>query len=284
MGIVTNSLFVQTTLRFMDSALARLNNSVYLYDPSWNPSSLKDDLDTLPVVYLSVIKKTDKLHSQASKKRIILYQRTQDAPSTLENSFRDSVINVVNDNVVNDPVSYTLECLVPKDAISGGINTFLNDLTNVTSAMSFSANTQAGKSLYDDLRNILNMWNVSVKAISNVLSLVKKFQSSGSDYGVRSIKSMHRRRARIKFKSWESWETRDVVITDVQISKVGTEDDYYRATIDIQEMPVLYIGQLPTDSRPAIVPPALVGKTIKKAFETAIAVSSFGATTRGTGL
>jgi len=84
---------------------------------------------------------------------------------------------------------------------------------------------------------------------------------------------MARRRALLRYKSWSSWETKTVVITGLNISKVGTEDDFYRATIELQEMPILYIGRVsPGIGRTALrnTTAIAISNAVKKTFDATI--------------
>jgi hypothetical protein len=43
----------------------------------------------------------------------------------------------------------------------------------------------------------------------------------------------------VKLKSWDSWQFKDVVITNNNITKEPTEDDVLEATISCTEVPVM---------------------------------------------
>jgi hypothetical protein len=42
-----------------------------------------------------------------------------------------------------------------------------------------------------------------------------------------------------KMKMWNSWEYKYVALVDIDISKEGTEDGVYEATLTVQEMPIV---------------------------------------------
>ena len=43
----------------------------------------------------------------------------------------------------------------------------------------------------------------------------------------------------VKMKMWNSWEYKYVAIMDMDITKEGTEDGVYEATLTVQEMPIV---------------------------------------------
>ncbi len=53
---------------------------------------------------------------------------------------------------------------------------------------------------------------------------------------------MAKRRVYVLYKDWRNWETKSMVITNVSFTKVGTEDNFYRCSMELQELPILYAG------------------------------------------
>jgi hypothetical protein len=75
-------------------------------------------------------------------------------------------------------------------------------------------------------------------------------------------------------KSWDSWDYKYVIIKDVSISKEGLEDNYFRASIDVQEVPVLTLGKASVGS---VKPPETfrekAGQALKKSFDSILDIS-----------
>ena len=59
------------------------------------------------------------------------------------------------------------------------------------------------------------------------------------DYNKQSLELMWKLRHIVQMKMWNSWEYKYVAITDMDITKEGTEDGVYEATLTVQEMPIV---------------------------------------------
>ena len=59
------------------------------------------------------------------------------------------------------------------------------------------------------------------------------------DFNKQSLELMWKLRHIVKMKVWNSWEYKYVAIVDIDISKEGTEDGVYEATLTVQEMPIV---------------------------------------------
>lgn len=237
--VITTSrgLQVRTLIHAGDAMLKRLDKQVFLYDPSWIATSDKDDIDTLPFAYLEVIKEDVVQNVAVSKKRLILFQPQDDAqPNTPK--YRRSAINIVADNVVNDPVIHRLDCLIPANAVS--------NLIDRTAGMASSILGGAAERYEDNawqwIRLVISAVAGTTRLATQLADYLKPFINFNSDFNRRSLLSMARRRAILEYKPWDSWDRRNVVITGLQIHKVGTEDNYFRGTVELQEMPILYVS------------------------------------------
>lgn len=232
-----DALQVRTLIHAGDALLKRLDKQVFLYDPSWVATSDRDDVDTLPFAYLEVIKEDVVQNVAVSKKRLILFQPQDDSePGTPK--YRRSAINIVADNVVNDPVIHRLDCLVPANAVSNLIDSSAG-MSNAVLSFAAAGNTSDAVNV---LRWLVAGVALSSKVAKSLTDYLAPFINLNSDFNRRSLLSMARRRAILEYKPWNSWDRRNVVITGLQIHKVGTEDNYFRATIELQEMPILYVS------------------------------------------
>lgn len=59
------------------------------------------------------------------------------------------------------------------------------------------------------------------------------------DFNKESLETMWRMRHILKMKVWNSWQYKYVAIVDCDITKEGTEDGVYEATLTLQEMPIV---------------------------------------------
>ena len=60
-----------------------------------------------------------------------------------------------------------------------------------------------------------------------------------ADYNKISLEKMAHDRSIICMKDWSGWTYKYGVITNVSLSKEPLDEDYYKGTIEFQEMPVL---------------------------------------------
>lgn len=284
-----NNLRVATLLHFSGSILDKLARQVFLYDPNWMPSNTPDDVDTLPFVYLEVVKEEVVQTNAVSKKRLILFE-SEAALAANATGFRPSVVHVVADNIVNEPVIHKLECLLPADALAKMFSTTATDIRNVAEFISthqgasFGVNTGSSGAaadaagiitLFEIVRAIFTGLSAATALVKKTLDLLRTFSGKSTDYNRRSLMSMSRRRTIIKYKHWASWELKNVAIVGLSISKVGTEDDYFRASVELQEMPILYIAPFNPIGK-AKEPTGLfvaASKVVKSAFEALIGIA-----------
>lgn len=273
---VSKSLWVQTLVHFSTKALEKFDHMVYLYDPSWIGTNSREDSDTLPFAYLEVIKEDVIQNCSVSKKRLILFEPDNTVTKTTQ-EYRKSAINIVADNVVNEPVQYKLECLIPMNAVSRSL-TDMNNILNTVPAYAYSVygdNSFAGDlvNMIETTRAVMTTIGSTVSTISKVLSVIRKTNGKDTDYNKRSLLSMARRRAILRYKPWNTWETKTVVITGISINKAGTEDDFYRASVELQEMPILYIGKVSPNIGNGMLKDTAsvqISKVVKAVFDSTI--------------
>lgn len=226
------SLVVKTRLHFLGTALEKLTKSVFLFDPTWVATKAPEESGTLPVVFLQVTKEECLQNNSVSKRRIILFEPEDEENE--EKSYRPSVVHVVSDNVVVDPFKHKLECLLPANAFFKSLS---NTATNINTASGFLGSNSDSE--------IVNALSILSAVFGGFISLGNFLDSAGamqSDTNRKSLVSMARRRAILRYKSWASWDIKNVVISSLSVTKVGTEDDYFRAIVELQEMPVLFVG------------------------------------------
>jgi hypothetical protein len=268
----TYPLLVQTMLRVEENVFKRLNNIVYIYDPSWVLSSDPDSADTLPFAIFYVVNEEIRQTQSVSKKRLILYNSTDSENDTSD--FTRGVISVVADNVVNEPTVHRLECIVPFNPLTVMIDGTVSSASTVLDYAS-SSTSDVIKDIINVIKSLLDSAVFLAHSVSSVINWLP-FEK-GSDFNLlkpvydinrRSILAMARRRAFVVYKSWQDWQVKSVVITDAAFKKEGTEDNVFRASLELQELPILYTGTAkPVGKRATFNKPLTTG--IKAAFEKA---------------
>lgn len=238
------SLTFITGVKFYKGILEQLNHVTYIYDPEWNPNN--STKATFPVCFFHVKNMHEVMTAEVSQKTMLFYN-SNSSPSNATSDV--GILNVVADNVVTKPKSYKLDIVVPYQDLSllnqsfiyntqtmQAITTALLKTSGKTSAVaSWSTLSQPMVKFYKDFLKTLLTQRKDGSAddfINNVMNQ--------PDYNKNSLECMWQLRRVLKMKVWNSWEYKYVTITDLDITKEGTEDGVYEATLTVQEMPVIY--------------------------------------------
>lgn len=228
-----------------------LNNMTFIYDVNWNPNNSAKA--TFPVCFFHVKSCHEVMSSEISQKQMLFYNSSIGANDS-DPSASSGLLNVVADNIVIKPKMYKLEVIIPYRNLS------LLDQSFVYNTQTAQAINQAlmGKSTKDtnvESSQILNSYATLtqpyIKLIKDIFSSLVNYKTSFStqewiedtmhtpDYNKESLEIMWRMRHIVKMKMWNSWRYKYVAINDIDITKEGTEDGVYEATLTLQEMPIV---------------------------------------------
>ena len=235
--IDAKSLRVVTALKFAEDTLRSISAMTFLYDPNWSAQQKGFNGITLPFAFFETVKDETSQQNDVSSKRIILYEPgANDATSA--NDFRASVLNVVADNIVSKPLVHKLTCLVP----FGFVTKLFSNVTDMMESVNSVFNS-VGLAQSMSMRSTLDIIQAAVTSAGNFVSLATTFAPhNNAAYNMNSLLAMARNRSILKFKSWESWDYKYVCISNLIFEKVGTEDNYMRCTMELQEMQILSVG------------------------------------------
>ena len=239
-----------TGIRWYKGLLETLNNMTYVYDPSWQANnSVKA---TFPVCFFHVKSYHETMTSEISQKQMLFYNSSL-GESDADPALDSGLLNVVADNIVTKPKTYKLDVIIPYHNL-----TLLNQ--------SFVYNTFTSQAIAYELTKLNTEDNQKFKALGAystlsqpylnlikylVSSLINRKYAEGGleewisntahqpDYNKESLELMWRMRHIVKMKMWNSWQYKYVAIVDVDITKEGTEDGVYEATLTVQEMPIV---------------------------------------------
>lgn len=281
-----------TGIRWYKSAMETINHMTFIYDPNWNPNNTP--LPTFPVCFFHVKSMKENMQSEVSQKQMLFYNSATESEGSA--SLDSGLLNVVADNIVTKPKSYRLDVVIPYSKLTLLSNSFvynsytLSAITNTLIQGALGENSVLGK--------LTNFWD---KTLQPYLTLISTFVStllgnaltagegadptemlgnyiknviSTPDYNKNSLEIMWRMRHIIKMKVWNSWDYKYLAITNCEITKEGTEDGVYEATLTVQEMPVITMYQKSkvnakvkyTRKNPLL---EATGKTIIKTLDTA---------------
>lgn len=231
-----------TGVHFSKNMLNTLNGITFLFDNNWEPGV--GDVPTFPVSFFHVEKQHEILESEISTKTMLFYN---DNSALASSTVTGGLTNVVADNIVIKPKVYKLDIIVP-----------YSNLTLLTSHFSLSAEQLngvstllvSGKKSEDNVSPYLSLATPYVDVIksllrqlvfadfSNLNSLISNVMSA-PDYNKNSLEAMWLNRSILKMKVWNSWRYKYVSIVSLDTSKDGTEDGVYRASLTVQEMPIM---------------------------------------------
>lgn len=269
MSQTKNGLRFITGIRYHKDMLQRLNNMTYIYDVNWNPNNTPKA--TFPVAFFHVKGYHEVMSSEISQKQMLFYNSHQMSKVGVPFkalTFNDSdpalnsgLLNVVADNIVIKPKVYKLDVIIPYHNLTLLDQSFMfNSHTNRVVTEELLKSTTQGRNVVGALSNeatqYLNAWSTLstpyLKFIQGLLRMLinqnySEFDLNNwitdtvqqPDYNKQSLEIMWLMRHIVKMKVWNSWEYKYVAIVDLDITKEGTEDGVYEATMTVQEMPIV---------------------------------------------
>ena len=240
-------LEVTTALHCTKKQLQSLSGLTFLVDENWAPSN--EDF-TLPIAFFHMISCKEYMQSEVSEKRIILYQSEASQAEVSKQPVKQSVLEVISDNRINKPKTYTCEVLIPY----GDMSTMFNhSFAAADNALKFlETNTDAQ---IKSIRATIQSLYAALKTFSSFAALMLAFfpkenlqnilgvaGASSFGFNSKSLEKMREESAFCLFKSWDSWDTKRVSIKNLTFDKKGTEDSFIRGTIELVETPIYTIG------------------------------------------
>ena len=229
-----------TALKFATTPLQILKGLTFMYNSNWSA----DGSAALPFAFFHVTKQEEIVRNEVSQKRIILNKITAAAYDTKNPA---GVMSVVSDNIVPQPKVWRLSVLVPMKALLP----FLDEMLSRTEAgLAFASTYLKGKGQ----GSISTAADISASGVAVIRLLMKLFDFGQSvalwstssidmenvaDYNKLSLEKMSYDRSIICMKDWIGWTYKYGVITNCALLKEPLDEDYYKGTIEFQELPVL---------------------------------------------
>lgn len=268
---VTSNLFVATTVKFGEDILKRVSGLTFLYDPNWSISQNQFNGTSLPFAFFETLSHELQQSNEVSESRVILYDPSSESIYEKDGSFKPSVLQVVADNVTTKPLVHRISCLVPFGCISKRFSDTLNIMEVAIEAFNGSQKNSNGgtnNSILEYVRQMMSTVQLANAAISGVSDIVSAFSSyNNAMYNRNSILAMQRNRNLVQFKTWEGWELKYGIIKNFVVTKVGAEDDYLRGTFELEELPILFIGDT-SKLTPTVKTASAVVKRVQSGFQS----------------
>jgi hypothetical protein len=270
-------IIVPTVLNISRDELAYWQNITCLYNKDWY---IEQDRVTLPFCFFHITKMTENWQNDTSKKRVILYEppAETDSKEDMSSPVREGAMQTITDNIVLQPKTYQVEAIVPFQPVGryimeragfkrpdgseygGSWGRVVNSLPALVGQMTREENDYLDAQ-FETVRKKLDL---GVKAQAAVVKHMtgERYEESTIDssgagmVNKMSLEAMADSGKILIFKSWDGYDYRYVVMTELAVEKVPLEDDVFRATFRLQEMPVLSVA--PVEKEPVEVSRAWV--------------------------
>ena len=238
-----------TGIKWYKGLLEALNNMTFIYDVNWNPNN--SPKSTFPVCFFHVKSYHEVMNSEISQKQMLFYNSSV-GENTSDPSLDSGLLNVVADNIVIKPKIYKLDVVIPYRQLSLLDQSFVyNTQTAQAIHETLISKNSTTKRADELLASYSTITQPYIKLIKTIMTTLINYQLRDSvqdwidntlhqpDYNKESLEVMWRMRHILKMKMWNSWRYKYVAISDIDITKEGTEDGVYEATLTLQEMPIV---------------------------------------------
>jgi len=250
----STGIIIPTVLQMAIDALNYWTSLTCLYDRYWEPDP---DKVTLPVCMFHVKKITPARTVEASKKRVILYEPQQDGKADtvgMADQMRRGIIQTVVDNAVKQPVTYNAELIVPFQPIGRYVTEGIKIIPDMVTALA----DLVGGEVSSKFAGVWESAFASVFAVMKVAGQAAEFAGKlpGMDgvsfINMNSLEAMADSCRTLCMKMWTGYDYKYVMITGMTQDKQPTEDDVFRVSLTLQEMPVLALSR-PKDPKPPAI-------------------------------
>lgn len=275
---MANGLRFITGVRYYKGMLEKLNNMTYIFDPNWNINN--SNKASFPVAFFHVKSYHEAMSSEVSQKQMLFYN-SDEASNNADPSVDSGLLNIVADNIVIKPKVYKLDVIVPFRNLSLLNQSFVFNVhtASVINSVMVGKESKAGdvmlqayaglsqpyvSLLRDLLKSTIGRTYTTNIGQENLSDWIKDTVQQ-PDFNKQSLELMWKLRHIVKMKMWNSWEYKYVAIVDMDISKEGTEDGVYEATLTVQEMPIVTMyNQASTSGNKFVYKNPLLEKNGKK--------------------
>lgn len=239
MALTTEGLNIITAVKYDIDLINAVNKMTFLFDPNWQGID-----NTLPVSFFFVKDFKEVMESEVSQKPLLFYN------SQMENN-KDMVsgglLGMVSDNIIAKPKKYQMTIIIPRS-----IDVYMKQMVfnrRVTFADLYNDSSLSGLDTtvavcFEMLLGIIKTLNS--EPLTNWFETMdlKKLISDALTGGVddsnkTSLDKMWENRNILRMKYWNGWKFKYVAVENYIPSKVGEESDYYEATLNLTEVPIL---------------------------------------------
>jgi hypothetical protein len=242
------AIIVPTVLQMAADALDSLTHITCLYNKYWYS---REDMMTLPICFFYVTKMQEAMASQTSEQRLILYEPQNQASLTVKDfadQVRPGAMQTIIDNSVRQPKTYQMDIVLPFMPVSRQYLRSVNEIQQVIG--SFIEVFGGDSTVYD---NIFASVNAILKTAQQLGTIVTKLPMTDDAQFLNknSLEAMFDSQKVLCMKMWSGYQYKYVLITGCTIDKQPREDDVFRATLQLKELPILTITPPKDAANPA---------------------------------
>lgn len=235
------TLIIPTILQTSNDVLNQFTGLTCLYNKNWYN---RRDKVTLPLCFFYIKNITMDREAEISQRRVIIYdpqQALEDSGTSgqLADPLRPGVQEVIADNTVIKPRTYSLEIVLPFQIGTGLLNRQMQTLTGMFEGFTqiFTGGGASVQSYFAPVQELFSLGN------SVLESAARLPDAGGAAYiNMHSLEAMQEAQVVLTFKMWTGYDYKYVMINKLSIVKNGLEDNVFRATMQLQEVPVLTVN------------------------------------------
>jgi hypothetical protein len=227
-------------------AISYWQNMTCFFNQWWYP---QPERITFPFCFFHITKYSESHSLETSKKRIIMYDPPEERgaqQTTRQDPVRRGLMQTMVDNTVIQPKTYNIEAIVPFLPFGRYVNqgVFVGSVFNALAGQMGAAGIS--QSDIDYLERQLNttgmLQRIKPAQRDQKFILEQETQTmTNSDAMVNknSLDQMFETGAIVQFKTWMGFDYKYVIIRDKTIEKRAGEDDVWRVSMTLEEMPIL---------------------------------------------
>ena len=235
-----------TSIKYTVQVAKMVNNITFLYDPNWSYGAYEQA--TLPCCFYFVRKWEEIGEAEINSKPMMFYN-SKGAEGTQRNG---AVLDVVADNIINQPKTYRADVLVPF-APDACLDQYQLDADTLASTYAFTFSREDEPYEPSDTLAVTSRWISNSIGVLRLLFSVLSVDLSGpsianlilaqNDINKVSLDSMREGRGILKMKMWNGWKFKYVMLKSVDLTKSGEYDGFYEGSITVQETPIINVYQ-----------------------------------------
>ncbi len=232
------ALNIITAVKYDLDMINAINHMTFLFDPNWQGIG-----NTLPIAFFFVKSFQEVMESDISQKTLLFYNSQS---SNNPNAVTGGLLGTVADNIINKPKKYQMQILIPRTIEVYLKQAIFSKRVDWTELFNFpnipNVDTNVQKELLRQLIGALsttNLTSLAVRGVDIAEYISDSISGAVNDTNKASIEAMWENRTILRMKYWNGWNFKYIAIENYSPSKSGEESDFYEATLNVTEVPII---------------------------------------------